>query len=493
MQKFTRETLIDHLVYLEMDRADDVGYDECYEEVLRYGCEGYNDITTYDLLKEYMFHFHTNDNQVEFTDQNGVTSVYKKVLNPDQEPHFRVVMVDNEKGIYTIFTALMLVMLMFVLGFAIDSGKLELDRTRLQRAADAGAVVAGSRIGNISTEDVESLAVEVAKDNMDLHGHYYDLSNIADYITATVTNNTQVDVDTKTESETFIIGKVVNGSTSWTLTAAAASHKRPVAVVLVVDVSGSMAETSQGDYRCQYACDHRSRLDMLKTAATAFVNSFDEDKDIFSVVSYSDTARIIHPITDEFNKETVISRINSLQPSGWTNTHDGVVKARAELNRLPDAVGDGYEAFKKVIVLITDGAPNRISNENRPYPNGCPQDSTKECVVLPIIEADLARQEGAIFFGIGIGQEDPITNLPFQTQPTDRGSGIYYLKNIMFRRIVNDQVEGWQDPQFPESCFVGYDYLTAESQGQYLQSPNADDIHYMLNQVSLAIQLRLTK
>jgi len=432
---------------------------------------------------------------------------------------------NREKGIYTVFTAICLVMLMYVLGLAIDSGVLELDSLRLQRASDAAAVVAGSRIGNIAPDKVELLAELVAKDNMDVHNLYYDENNLASYITTNLIDNTEININTNTLSDTFFIGQVVEGKDQWSLQAKASAHKRPVAVVLVVDKSGSMncpadpfmpceqertcLKWQRKPWRGWYCVDwsdewdcvsnpshHKcqpSKMDKLKEAANIFVDSFNEDKDIFSVVAYSNDADVEYNITEDFNKEAIKATISQLNGNGWTNLHDGVIKAREQLALLPDAVGEGYESYQKVIVLITDGAPNRHEGNMHSYPSGCPSSSTRETLVWPILEADLARNENTLIFGIGIGQADDNTWDSFQTQPTNSNPGTYLLKSIMFRRIVNDQTNGWSDPQFPNNCFPGYSELYTNPVGEYLESPHVDDIYYMLEQVSLSIQMKLTK
>lgn len=426
----------------------------------------------------------------------------------------------NDKGFYMVFTAIALVALLYVVGLAIDVGKLELDRTKLQLSADAGAVVAGSRIAKISPTGVEDLALLVARDNMDRYGLFYDTNDVGSYIQSRIYNdNTEVEVSTNTDTETFLIGKAVRGQPNWSLQAAASAHKRPVAVVLVVDKSGSMNCPADPSIPCQYTgrclrwgwrgCIQRegwdcvsdpshptcspSKLDKLKEASNVFVDSFNEDRDVFSVVAYSDDAEVTYNIAANFNKVAIKASIDSLRGNGWTNLHDGIKKSRDQLASLPDIVGEGCASYRKVIVLITDGAPNRHEGNWRNYPDGCPDSSTREALVWPILEADLARNENTLIFGIGIGAADDNLYDSFQTQPTNSNPGTYLLKSVMFRRIVNDQTGGWSDPQFPSSCFQGYAELSSHPRGEYLESPDIDDIYYMLEQVSLAIQMKLTR
>lgn len=388
----------------------------------------------------------------------------------------------NEKGIYTVFTAITLVMLMFVLGLAIDSGRLELDRTRLQLASDAGAVVSGSRIGDMSKADVEKLGRLVAQDNMKANRLFFDSNNVGNYITAVMTTNNDVEVTSKTVSETFFIGKVVSGKPSWNLSAPAAAKKRPVAVTLVLDVSRSMNEKASST--CTRNC--QTKLSALKSAAKVFVNSFDEAKDALSLVVYSDTATVKYTLAKPFSKTQLSNVIENLQVDNRTNIHAGMISARQQFVNMPTVVGAGYEAYQKVIVLITDGAPNL--NAGTKLPAGCNPVSGAENIVLPVIEADLARADNILVFGIAIGTTD--TNLTNYYQTLNNSS---LIKTVMFHRLVNAFGDAGSDPAFPTSCVPAFKDIASKPVGRYLQSAEGQDISYMLNEVSLEIQMKLTK
>lgn len=391
-----------------------------------------------------------------------------------------------EKGIYTVFTAVVLVALLYLLGLAIDSGKLEIDRTLLQRASDAASVVGGSRIGVISSTEVEELSSLVALDNFEsVNGQ-----GSAREVVSEVINSNEVSVKISSTFDTFFSGKVVRGNSNWNLSRTSSAIKRPVAVVLVLDVSGSMTETAKGDYNCDEVCGPESRLQVLKRAAKAFVEEFDQEKDAFSVVTFSDFSEVVYPISTPFSQDDINSRIDSLSAKGWTNTHSGLVQARSQLHQLSE-VTRGADAFKKVIVLITDGAPNRNSASAGNYPEGCPSSDHRPDLVWPVIEADLARREGVTIFGVGIGQEDLKTDSSFQTLPTDTTPGMYLLKSFMFRRLVNAPV--FTDPDFPEECFGSYEQISDFARGQYLQSPDDYQVSEMLSQVSLSIRMKLTE
>lgn len=384
--------------------------------------------------------------------------------------------VNDEKGIYVTFVAIILVAMLYFIGLAIDGGVMEFRRMHLQRATDAAAVVGGSRIGDISKSDVEKLALLVAQDNMQANGLTFDAKNI----NTKMVTNTNLEVSTLTPSNTFIIGHWVNGTSVVDLSAVAASQKRPVAVTLVVDTSGSMNDSiGKG----------RTKLDALKSAAKTFVNSFDETKDALSLVTFNESATASYPLAKPFSKADLSKVIDGLNANGKTNTDSGMTLANAELNKVASVIGAGYDAYLKVIVLITDGAPNL--NAGGKYPAGCPSDQNKKDIVFPILQADYARANGTVVFTIGIGSQDSNVKDAFQTQPTSSGVGSSLIKRVMLHRLANDITSASADPVFPTSCFANFD--ASKPTGRYLESTDPNDISYMLNQVSLAIKMRLTK
>lgn len=116
-----------------------------------------------------------------------------------------------------------------------------------------------------------------------------------------------------------------------------ADKKRPgVNLALVLDKSGSM----QGD-----------KIKRAREAAIDAINLLEPD-DIVSIITYDSTVNVLVPATKLTDKEQVISKIRSIQPSGNTALFAGVSKGAAEVRKFLEK-----ERVNRVI-LLSDGLAN---------------------------------------------------------------------------------------------------------------------------------------
>jgi len=111
-----------------------------------------------------------------------------------------------------------------------------------------------------------------------------------------------------------------------------------VAVVLVLDSSGSMRNRVMGSSRSQQA--------VANGAAAGAIEILDE-KDLIGVVSFSSNARRVVPIGPNTEPDSARSRIGSITSSGGTNMGPALKMAGEMLNSV--------EAGTKHIVLLSDG------------------------------------------------------------------------------------------------------------------------------------------
>ncbi|WP_152561051.1 VWA domain-containing protein, partial [Flavobacterium sp. ASV13] len=132
---------------------------------------------------------------------------------------------------------------------------------------------------------------------------------------------------------------------------------RPLEVVLVIDVSGSMGDGN-----------NPKPLAYAQDAAIDFINKmFDPvndplGKNRVAIVTYSTTATIRQGLTLASGKNGLITIINGLTANGNTNIQDGLVKAKTVLD------GATYDcATARSVVLLTDGVPNVTGTSG----NGC--------------------------------------------------------------------------------------------------------------------------
>ena len=140
---------------------------------------------------------------------------------------------------------------------------------------------------------------------------------------------------------------------------------RPLNVVLVIDVSGSMGYPIIGD--------SNTPLDYAKDAADSFIdkillNDNPTGKNKIAIVTYSTTATIEKGLTSYSvaNLNNLHNTINSLIANGSTNIQDGLAKADQELtlNGIFDC------STSRSIVLLTDGVANRIGTSGTTCTSG---------------------------------------------------------------------------------------------------------------------------
>ena len=116
--------------------------------------------------------------------------------------------------------------------------------------------------------------------------------------------------------------------------------KKPTNVILVVDTSGSMADSS--------------KLPRVKTALTAFMGNINGKTDRLGLIDFSDRIKYNSGVQsfDAAFKNILVTRVNSLRPEGNTAVVDSVLEAYNNLQELND-----LQAINAIVVM-TDGKEN---------------------------------------------------------------------------------------------------------------------------------------
>ena len=107
-------------------------------------------------------------------------------------------------------------------------------------------------------------------------------------------------------------------------------------VAIVIDKSGSM----QGD-----------NIDQARRAAVAAVEQMSDD-DIVSVVTYDDSVHVLVPATKASDRDSIRSKIQSIEADGSTALFAGVSKAAAEVRKFLD------DDRVNRVILLSDGKAN---------------------------------------------------------------------------------------------------------------------------------------
>jgi len=261
----------------------------------------------------------------------------------------------SQRGQILVLVAFSLLVLMGLVGLAIDSGLAYGVKAKLASAVDA-ASIAGARALAEGVDDNARItaARSAAKD-------YYAANFPAVFLGAArvpLTDEMIAAVHDATGYWTI----TVNGSalmpvtfmrllgfSDFPVSAMGQSIRRDLDIILVLDTSGSLASPS-------------STFPALKAAAINFVNKFNagSNGDRVGVVSFASGAVVSVPIVKDgtrgFNRTQVINAINALTVSGSTASAEGLRLALNDINGVP-AIN---RSSLRMIVFFSDGAPNNV-------------------------------------------------------------------------------------------------------------------------------------
>lgn len=261
-----------------------------------------------------------------------------------------------ERGQIIILAAIMLIVLVAIVGLAIDSGRGYGIKAKLNAAVDAGAI-AGAR----ALADGESDATRIAAAQAAARNYYY-ANYPANYLGSTLSPPTVGAVHepsgywrvtlagTATMNTTLMR---VLGFESVPVSAEGQAIRRDLDIILVLDTSGSLGPPTSSS----------TTLPRLKQAAIRFIDRFNSGNngDRVGLVSFASGAVVDVPIVKDgsrgFNRTTVVNAINALTVTGSTASSEGIRLALNEINDVPVA----SRSSLRVIAFFSDGAPNDVS------------------------------------------------------------------------------------------------------------------------------------
>ena len=308
----------------------------------------------------------------------------------------------NDRGVFILFLAILIVSLMALVGLVIDGGNLYRTRIRLQRTADSGAIgglsyrtLFGWRhfnpAGTLGTpgandHEVEYRAIELAKAN--LSSMNFDVNRAT--ITATYSSLTDnLVVNVSYDQPLFLMGyipgqpgcnRTSGGRQSCLINVTATTQLTPANIGMLLDTSGSMAcpvvnppGLSPCACRMTGTCNQDFPLandqviEVLEEAVTSFVAYFNPNRDRIGVYPYNIiTDPQFFSIHDASNAPRAFgqdaatysafqNKIQSLVPVGSTNFCDVLSTAYADIGASTPPIFDKEASF---LVLFTDGAPS---------------------------------------------------------------------------------------------------------------------------------------
>jgi Flp pilus assembly protein TadG len=259
--------------------------------------------------------------------------------------HVRDLLCD-ERGSIIVMVALCVVVLLAVAGFALDMGRVYIERARMSNIADAGALAAARtlRQGQDAARE-EALAVAAANG-------FVDGENGVSISTEFGTNSYgEQTVTTRVASDNvpLILLRPLAHRNAMSVHTTAVAAVMPIDLVMVLDQSSSLSMANAWDD--------------LQDAATEFVDLLDDDRDQVGLVTFHIRAVKRRPLMKPFRRD-VNNMILGLGTVAGTNLQEGLSRALAEM--VPPTV---RERSLKVVLVFTDGQPNAfrgmINNRDR--------------------------------------------------------------------------------------------------------------------------------
>ncbi len=412
---------------------------------------------------------------------------------------------ESEQGVYILLVALLVSSMMALIALAVDGGRLYVYSIRLQQAVDAATLVGARQMSSLSNAAVEALAIQVAQANLLENGH-----NLADSTISAVVNSTDntITVNGALNVESVFFGKMLAGREWNTTRGVAKAQKKKVAVVLVVDRTGSMGALVQLP-----DLSFATRMDLMKDAAISFAGFFGST-DRVGMVSYSENTSVDYDITQAYDPTGFIQAVNNIPTEGgYTNIQIGVLRGLQEILKV-----DGNE-WERNMVILTDGVPNRNGRDNNQEPQlidwaenlfqtdidvpntaACRPSSNnteqREDAIAAQRAVDLVRQAGVRVFTVGFGTDFNTTATPTRPWGTlaPNSTNTPILKSFM-RWMANDvdaAVANGDVPFFDE-CVNSYTAMAnnGHKSGMGLISNDPSDVSGLLSLIGSSLTLRL--
>jgi len=265
------------------------------------------------------------------------------------------------KGQVIVIFALSLVVLVGMVGLAIDSGRAYGVKAKLSAAVDAAAIAAARGLTVGATDNDRILNAKAAAQkffNGNFPSNYLGVTSTTLNIPDPVHNSNgywDVKVSATANMPTTFI-RVLNWN-QVNVDASGEAIRRDLDMVLVLDNSISLTTPT-------------NVFPAVRSAAKNFIDKFIPSTDRIGLVSFGYGAVVnVHicptpampscPGTDPnrgFNKADITTAINNMTAIGSTASAEGMRQALNEINAIPSAKRSGL----RVIVFFSDGAPNTI-------------------------------------------------------------------------------------------------------------------------------------
>lgn len=345
-----------------------------------------------------------------------------------------------------LFTLLLPVVILPMVGLAIDVTMLYIVQAKLSAACDGAALGAGRLLG--TSANTAEIAGEFLAANFP--SGYWGSDRVIPAITATTTLSTHTITVSASTNVPLLFLRVLGQNYSQ-VTASAQATRRDTRVELVLDRSHSMV----------------NEMSALKTTATNFVNMFDTGVDELGLVVFGGSAFVAYPTTRPYsltagtgpnvhyadpppqNGDNLLTLLSALQVGTDTGTAEGLWLAYQELKKA-NAI-DQDPTKLNAIVLFTDGVPNGFTAFfNNPANNGANNviGANSACTYNPANPNDPTTNMIGWMATSGSSQSlsffSPSSSTGIGVYPLlifDTNSARYWVSNVNGQGEVNDMTE----------------------------------------------------
>jgi len=247
-----------------------------------------------------------------------------------------------------LFTMMMLFVILPAVGLAVDAGVMFAIKAKMQAAADGASLAAArslSRGMTFASQQASATATAKKFYRINIQNGWLGLDSAADPTVTFPTlslNTMSIHVDVQVAAPTYFMR--ILGPSSVTLRSRSEVNRRFVNLALVLDRSGSLANSG--------SCPG------LRSAATDFTNMFVNGTDQLSLVTFGTTYRTDFPLNNDFLSRSgggdIPSLIGGINCAGGTNAASGYMTGANAL------IAAGQPGALNVVVFFTDGMPTAV-------------------------------------------------------------------------------------------------------------------------------------
>jgi Mg-chelatase subunit ChlD len=256
----------------------------------------------------------------------------------------------KEKGIAILLTGVLLVLIIPIVGLAIDAGVLYALKAKLVLATDAAALAAARSLNlglTLAAQEAAATgrAVTVYNANFPANAFYTKNNTVSASVAENAYKTRTVTVNGQLDAPTYFMRFL--GFDHTTVKASGTASRRDVNLVLVLDRSSSMSNAN--------SCA------IMKADAVQFVNMFSEGRDTIGLITFGSSIYTGFRPSKSFktvlapNTDTLPNLINQIQCGGNTSS---AMALNAAYNMIKTINQSGA---LNVILFFTDGYPNGVT------------------------------------------------------------------------------------------------------------------------------------